>query len=150
VDVDLGWLVGRTLSDVERLGPRSWRFRFGPDAEVRSESPWRIIWGGGIALSNVDDGQHFGLPAPLDAEDECRALVGGAVVLSAAIGDETRDIVIRFDSGARLEVVPLSSGYESWQLTGPCRLQIIAMGGGELVMWGPDAAHRTSLADGPS
>lgn len=140
MDVDLGWLVGRTLSEVERFGPYVWRFRFGPDAEVRSECPWRIIRGGGIALSNEDHGQQFGLPSPLDAEAECRALVGGAVVLSAEVRDETRDIVIRFRSGARLEVVPLSSGYESWQVAGPGGLQIVAMGGGELAVWGPDAA----------
>ena len=139
MDTDLGWLVGRTLSAAERLGPCVWRFRFGPDAEVRSECPWRVIRNGGIALSSEDHGHQYGLPAPVDAEAECRVLIGRAEVRSAEVRAESRDLVIGFGPGLRLELIPLSSGYESWQLAGPRRLQIVAMGGGELAVWGLDA-----------
>lgn len=138
MNCDLGWLVGRTLSEVERLGPCTWRFGFGPDAEVRAECPWRILRGG-IVLSNEDHGHRYGLPAPVDAEAECRTLIGGAAVRSVHVWAESRDLVIEFGPNLRLEFIPLSSGYESWHVGGPGRLRIIAMGGGELAIWGPDA-----------
>ena len=141
---DLGWLVGRTLTEVKGPECGSWRFEFGPDIEVRADCLWRVVRNGAVTLSSEDNGRQYGLPQPIDAEAECRALLGEAVVAAAAVHDETRDIVIRFDSGARLEVLPLSSGYESWQMGGPGRLLVIAQGGGNLAMWGPDAAPGTS------
>jgi hypothetical protein len=143
VDVDLGFLLGRTLSQVERLGSYAWRFRFGPDAEVRAESPWRIIRDGGIVLGSEDHGHQYGLPSPIDAQAECQALIGGTEVRSAEVRAVSRDLVVGFGPGVRLELVPLSSGYESWQVAGPRRLHIVAMGGGELAVWGPDAEPRS-------
>jgi hypothetical protein len=102
---------------------------------VRADCPWRVIRDGGIVLSSEDHGQQYGLPAPVDAEAECRRLIGGAVVAGAEVRDETRDFVIRFASGTRLELVPLSSGYESWQLGGPGGSLVIAQGGGQLAIW---------------
>ena len=79
------------------------------------------------------------MPAPIDAEAECRTLIGSVAVQSAEVRAESRDLILEFGKGLRLELVPLSSGYESWQVAGPRRLQIVAMGGGELAVWGPDA-----------
>ena len=132
-----GWLVGRTLTDLEHLGHGSWRFGFGPEAEVRVECPWRIVRDGGIRLSSEDNGHRYGLPQPVDAEADCRTAIGGSVVTAVAARDETRDLVIWFGGGARLEVVPLSSGYESWQAGGPGRSLVVAQGGGSLAVWGP-------------
>jgi len=146
VECDLGWLVGRTLAEVERLGRCVWRFRFGSDAEVRSECPWRIIRDGGIVLSSEDHGHQFGQPAPVDAEAECRVVIGGAMVRSVKVRSESRDLVVEFGPGLRLELVPLSSGYESWQVRGPRGLDITAIGGGELAVWSP-AAEPGAAAD---
>lgn len=136
MDFDLGWLVGQTLTGVEDAGHGSWRFHFG-DAEVRADCPWRVVRDGGIALSSEDHGHQYGLPQPVDAGAACRALLVGAVVSAAAIRAETRDIAVGFGPGTRLEVVPLSSGYESWQVSGPGRQVVVAQGGGNLVAWGP-------------
>jgi hypothetical protein len=86
---DLGWLVGRTLAEVNWTEQGSWQFGFGPDAGVRADCPWRVIRDGGIALSSEDHGHQYGLPAPVDAEAECRRLIGGAVVAAAEVRDET-------------------------------------------------------------
>jgi hypothetical protein len=145
---DLVWLVGRTLSEIDRLGHCIWRFTFGPDAELRSECPWRVIRNSRVVLSNEDHGHQFGLPGPINAETECRALIRGAAVLSASIRDESRDFVLAFGPKLRLELVPLSSGYESWQLFGPRDLHIVAMGGGNLAVWGPDAEQNAAADRG--
>ena len=135
---DLGWLVGHTLVGVDSLGHGRWRFGFGDGVEIRTDSPWRVVRDGGIVLSSEDHGRPYGLPQPIDAEAECRAKIGGAVVRAAEVRDETRDIVIAFESGARLEVIPLSSGYESWHLWGPGRRFTVAQGGGSLAVWDRD------------
>ena len=86
-------------------------------------------------MSSEDHGHQYGLPAPVDAEAECRRLICGAVVAAVEVRDETRDFVIRFASGTRLELVPRSSGYESWQLAGPGGSLVVAQGGGHLAIW---------------
>ena len=136
-DYDLGWLVGRTLATVESHGHGTWRFVFGDDARVHAGCPWRVVRDGGIVLSSEDHGHNYGLPAPVDAEAECRALIAGGMVRAAEIRADTRDIAIGFASGTRLEVIPLSAGYESWQVAGPGRRVVIAQGGGNLAVW-PD------------
>lgn len=136
MDVDFEWLVGKEVSTLEWLGHSMWLFRFGSDAEVRSECPWRIIQNGCIALSSVDHGHKYGLPAPIDAELESRKLIVNKVVNSAICRKDTRDFIFGFGSELRLELIPLSTGYESWQVYGPDGLHVIAMGGGELAVWG--------------
>jgi hypothetical protein len=115
---------------------------------VRADCPWRVIRDGGIVLSSEDHGQQYGLPAPVDAEAECRRLIGGAVVAAAEVRDETRDFVIRFASGTRLELVPLSSGYESWQLGGPGGSLVVSQGGGQLAIWNALNADPGAAKDG--
>jgi hypothetical protein len=147
VDCDLSWLTGRALVAAESLGRGTWRFAFGDGTEVRAECPWRVVQGGGIVLSSEDHGLRYGLPQPIDAAAECGALLGGAIVRSAEARDETRDIIIAFASGTRLEVVPLSSGYEGWQVVGPDGSLTVAQGGGNLSVWGAHA-EPGAAADG--
>jgi Family of unknown function (DUF6188) len=135
----LDWLIGRELTEIERQSHGLWRFRFGSEAAIRSECPWRLISAGKITLSNADDGQPFGRAVPIDAEAHCRALIGNTAICSAEVREESRDLVIGFGPGLRLEFLPLSSGYESWQVSGPGGLHIVAMGGGTLITWGRDS-----------
>ncbi|MFO0891170.1 MAG: DUF6188 family protein [Isosphaeraceae bacterium] len=142
MELDLSWLTSRRLTAVEHAGHGTWRFHFGDDAEVHSDSPWRLFRDGRIALSSEDHGHRYGLPGPIDAEAACVAEVGGAVVRSAEVRDESRDFVVTFESGVRLEIVPLSSGYESWKLGGPGGLFVVAQGGGDLAVWSRGIGNR--------
>ncbi|HEY2786464.1 MAG TPA: hypothetical protein VGJ05_15980 [Fimbriiglobus sp.] len=83
------WLVGRTLFEVERLDSCVWRFRFGPDAEVGSECPWRIIRDGGIALSSVDHGQQYVLLMPGLAWHLTRLPTGNQAAVLTATGRDS-------------------------------------------------------------
>ncbi len=132
---DVSWMVGRAISEVIFSAPESWRFRFGDAAEICTTSLWRVIVSGHIALSSADHGHQFGLPSPVDAEASCRSLVCGLAIQNAEVRDDTRDIVIVFESGGRLEIVPISSGYESWEVVAPDGSQTIAQGGGNLVVF---------------
>ena len=130
---DLGWLVGRSLAAVILLEGPSWCFRFGCEAEIRADSPWRLIRNGRMVLGSEDHGQWYGRLRPIDAADAWGTILGGAVVRSAEVREETRDIIIVFETGDRLEIIPLSSGFESWQIASPGGTVTFAQGGGDLV-----------------
>jgi hypothetical protein len=98
-------------------------------------APWRLVVAGHIALTSEDHRQQYGLPSPVDAEAQCRSMIVRLKIQSAEVREDTRDIVIVFESGERLEILPISSGYESWQMTAPDGTQTIAQGGGNLVAW---------------
>jgi hypothetical protein len=132
---DISWLIGRAVTEVVHTEPASWRFRFDDDSEIRPACPWRLIRSGSIALTSEDHGHVFGLGVPVDAAARCQALLGELKVRRAEVRDDTRDIVLDFDDGTRLEIVPLSSGYESWDIIEPSGRRTFAQGGGNLVTW---------------
>lgn len=134
-NLDISWMVGLAFDEVKFLAPSSWSFRFGEGLEIRADCVWRLVIGGHIALSSEDHGQQYGLPSPVDAEVQCRSLIVQVKIERAEVREDTRDIVIGFSSGSRLEILPISSGYESWQLAGPDGTLTIAQGGGNLVVW---------------
>ncbi len=131
--LDIQWMVGRAIDGISFSAPETWWFRFSGGGTVRTESAWRIIIAGHIARTSEDHGQQFGLPAPIDAEAEVRSLLCARRIEAAEVREDTGDIVLRFESGERLEIIPLSSGYESWEVAAPSGARTIAQGGGVLV-----------------
>jgi hypothetical protein len=129
--LDLLRIGGQELKEVT-LDHFTWIFRFGNGVELRVHCQWRLVVNGHISLTSEDHGQRFGLPDPIDSEAQCRSLLLGHRTGSVEIREDTKDIVIWFLSGARLDILPLSSGYENWQINTPGGVQIIAQGGGNL------------------
>ena len=128
-------LVGRKLSGVQKC-EYSWAFVFGDSATLTAECPWRILTNG-IAFTNRDHGQQFGLPAPLDGEREATRLLSNKVE-QACIREDTGDLLIQFAGGVSLEILNLSFGYEAWQLCSPGRhTLLVAQGGGNVVVFAP-------------
>jgi hypothetical protein len=132
---DVSWMLGLTFAEVNYLDAFSWSFRFAGGAEIRADCAWRLVIAGHIALTSEDHGQQYGLPSPVNAEAQCRSMIVRLKIQRAEVREDTRDIVIVFESGERLEILPISSGYESWQMTAPDGTQTIAQGGGNLVPW---------------
>ena len=85
-----------------------------------------------------DRERYVNCASPIDAAVTCRTMLGGAVIQMAEVRAGTRDIIIDFESGDRLEIIPLSSGFESWQIAAPGGTITIAQGGGNLVAWRAD------------
>jgi hypothetical protein len=111
-------------------------FGFGDSSAsgLRVECPWRIIVDERIAFTSSDDGYQFGLPAPLDGEEETRRLLGQKVIERVSIRSDTGDPSIAFSSNTVLEVLDMSSGYEGWEIGIP-GLSVIGTGGGELAVF---------------
>jgi hypothetical protein len=133
VDCDISWIVGQTLSEITFSEPHHWYFSFRKGGLIHAETAWRLIKAGSIKLTNEDHGQRFGLPAPVDAEVQLRSMLHDQTVSMAEIRSDTRDIILIFESGERLEVLPLSSGYECWHISTPGGVETHCQGGGNLI-----------------
>ena len=126
-DIDFTWMHGRGVLEVSFLEPSGWDFVVGPKLCIRAECPWRIIRDGRIALASVDHHQRFGLSAPIDAA------AAATVLLAVRLRGGTADLLIEFSGDVGLEIIPFSSGYESWQWTDPTGHAFFVQGGGNIV-----------------
>ena len=137
----LSWLVGSRLQSVRR-NDHDWLFTFDGPATLVVWCLWRLTDAGRVRLASEDDGQRFGLPAPVDAAGEAARCLAGAVVTAVDVRDGALDLELRFGTGHALQVIPTSAGYEAWTAVGPPpdRRQVVAVGGGELAFVGRPAA----------
>jgi len=94
-----------------------------------------LLQAGRVAISSEDHLQQYGLPAPLDAAAVASALLESRPITHVQVRDGTADLFLDFSGGIRLEIIPISSGYESWGVTTPSGFEVIAQGGGQLSGW---------------
>lgn len=100
--------------------------------------PWRIVTNGRIAFANGDDGQQFGLPAPVDGEAKANGLIASQSITSVSIDRQTADLVIHFGDAVRLDTFNNSCGYEGWHINLPPEndgMSVVALGGGEVAIY---------------
>jgi len=134
----LAWLAQHRLESVLHRG-YEWVFAFDNGAAVVVSCLWRLIEEGRIRFTSEDEGQQFGLPAPVDAAAELNRRITNATVEAVMLRDHTLDLELRFDTGHVLEVIPDSFGYESW-IAHDRDTQFIAVGGGKLTIYRGRAA----------
>lgn len=144
-------VAGRTCEIRRR--ENDWVFSFGSEDGCRlvTETLWRIIEGGRIALTSEDEGQKFGLPAPLDAQQAGSAHLLGRSVLALHLDPVTADLMIEFEREVRLDVITSSAGYENWQAHfqyNDDQITLIGGGGGALSYVSVAAGSDPSLAVG--
>lgn len=123
-------LLERPFSLVEKQ-EHVWVFQFSEAVTLTAECPWRILTSG-IAFSDSDDGQQFGLSSPLNVENALNLLLCGKTVTHVSTRESTADLSIAFSEHGTLELLNLSGGYEAWQLQTESLL-VVAQGGGKLV-----------------
>jgi hypothetical protein len=69
----------------------------------------------------------------VDAEARGNECIGGRSVRSVSVREGVLDLRVEFEGGHVLEVLPVSSGYEAWQVDRPADgSSVIAIGGGDL------------------
>jgi hypothetical protein len=129
-----GAFIGTHCTNIVRFAAESWRFEFNGRTTLDVRCPWRIIEKARIALGNADDGQQFGLPAPVDARQEALRLLSGRII-KVTIRESTADLVLELEGGTEFEVLNSSSGYEGWECSSKNGLLLVAQGGGELGFW---------------
>jgi hypothetical protein len=131
---NMKWLAGKRLqSFVHR--EHDWVATFDGKTTLVIACLWRLIENGRVRFTSQDEGQWFGLPAPVDAAAEVTSRIVGALIEAVELRDGTLDLEIRLSSGHALQIIPDSSGYEAWNLSGH-NSQFIAVGGGNLAIFG--------------
>ena len=135
--IDLSWMIGRRIIGVSFYEPEAWDFIFDPKCGIGVECLWRIVEDGKVVLTSEDRGHQFGLPAPVDASAKATTLLSEQSITAVQLREATTDIVIELTGGLRLEIIPTSSGYESWQLRDPFGFSYVAQGGGQICRWKP-------------
>jgi hypothetical protein len=127
---DMTWLVGLKVAEVGKKD-YTWFFTFDDHSTICTESPWRLITEEGIRVTSEDHGQKFGLPAPVDAADLSRRILGDSKINRTDVRDKTSDLVLNFSNHAVLEFLNLSSGFEAWRSVHGTQ-QVFCIGGGGL------------------
>jgi hypothetical protein len=123
------WLKGRTCTRVVGSSPSNLRFEFG-DGTLHAEGLWRVIEEGAVVLTSRDHGQWYGLPEPVDANQQASKRLQGQRVRDVALNEASADLVIVFEAGQRLELLTETSGFESWTFTAPGVHLVACCGGG--------------------
>jgi hypothetical protein len=115
-----------------------WQFTFGQSqASLNLHCPWRLLVGGAIAYGCDDHEQQFGLPERIDGVKRTEGLLSSSLVTRVSVREGCGDLEIAFDSGVRLEAFNNSAGYEGWTCSlwdGPV---VVALGGGNILVWQP-------------
>jgi hypothetical protein len=139
VDLDPRWLMAASLngSAVESVPnlevEGQWHFGF-TAGWLMVGCVWRAVSNGRIVLGSEDHRQQFGLPAPVDAVSRILALLAEKTVDSLQIDGLTSDLTIQFTGDVRIDIFNNSSGYEGWNYHGRNGLELVAQGGGRLLM----------------
>lgn len=128
-------MVGRIVREVAYFDFGMWRFLFEKLEFIQTGCLWRIVRDNGVILTSEDHGQQFGLPAPIDAGSKAMEELASATIRAVVLREATADLLIEFEKGLRLEIIPMSSGYEAWEVNGPGRVCFVAQGGGQICSW---------------
>lgn len=134
--MDNAWieqLTGRDVEAVEQWEALPCVVRLSGGFLIQVESLWRLLSGGRLKLTSRDDGQQFGLPAPVQAIPALAAAIVGRRVAFVRVTEGTADLTISLGD-ITLEVIAESSGYEAWQVEGPQGTIAVGMGGGEVAV----------------
>ncbi len=129
---EFAWLIGHRFQSLTRR-EYDWVLALDNDTSIVIECLWRLIEAGRIRFTSEDEGQKFGLPAPVDAAAEVNHRLNGASVGAVELQEGILDLELQFSTGHRFQIIPNSSGYEAWNLSRPNSL-FIAVGGGELTI----------------
>ncbi len=111
-------LIDTNLESVEHFGVGGWQFQFANGVILNVHSVWRLLSGRQIEITSEDDGQKFGLTAPIDAAAQVIKLIGGNPVADVCVEAISADLTIVFSVPLRLEVINDSSGFEAWTIAG--------------------------------
>lgn len=135
MSIEFKWMIGRKTIKISFRKPESWDFNFAGGGSLSVNCPWRILKNGHIVVSNEDHMQQYGLLKSIEAGQVASELLGSNGIMDVQVREGTADLFLSFDHDIQLQVLPFSSGYESWQLNDLDGNSIIAQGGGNIVTW---------------
>jgi hypothetical protein len=113
-----------------------WQICFGQEKAILNvEGFWRLIVNERVAFACDDDGQKFGLPAPLNGTAWCNEALQHKQVVAFEFRANVSDLAVVFEDGSRLELFNSSCGYEGWSYHVKNGQTIRALGGGDVAIF---------------
>ncbi|RSV19360.1 hypothetical protein CA236_04855 [Sphingomonas sp. ABOLG] len=130
------YLVGRQCEISRR--ETDWVVNLLGGGSITLPVPWRIVADGRIEFANEDDGQKFGLPAPVDGEAKANELIGSRSITGVSVDSQTADLTVHYGIARRLDAFNNSCGYEGWHISLPAErggMSVVALGGGDVAIF---------------
>ena len=124
-------LIGNTAK-FSFLEPCTWTLQFNSGAELSNFSLCRIIKEKQLLACTTDQGEWFGLGEPYSAETEMNNLISNGVVSEVSHGSCGNDLVFSFNNGISIEILSISTGYETWEYRTQEGSLYVAMGSGNI------------------
>ncbi|WP_049630996.1 hypothetical protein [Cellvibrio sp. pealriver] len=129
--MELEKLIGKTAK-LSFLAPSTWTLAFGCGAEFSNFSICRISKEKQLLACTKDHDQWFGLKEPYDAEKEINNHISNGVITGASFGLSSNDIVLSMSTGIVIEILSISTGYETWEYRCAEGILYVASGAGNV------------------
>lgn len=113
-----------------------WEFHFS-NGICTVEYPSRLLNDKGIFISSKDHLQRYGHPEPINASVAINEILKGLRVKDVELSKKTLDLKIVFEKELVLELLRISTDYESWQINFSDGSSYLVSGYGELVSFPP-------------
>jgi hypothetical protein len=124
-------LIGNT-AQFSFLEPRTWKLEFSGGAEFSNFSLCRIVRAKKLLTCTTDHEQWFGLKEPYNAETEMNNLISNSIVTEASYGSSGNDVALSMSNGIIVEILSISTGYETWEYRSAEGVLYVATGSGEI------------------
>ena len=128
-------LVDNRLAAIEMIAPDIWDFQFA-GAHLNVSVPWRILDGESIRFGSCDHNHKFGLPEPVDGVAVTMKWLAQKRVENISFDSQSADLQVAFAGAFFLDIFNHSAGWEGWNLAADNGINVIAMGGGDIAIWG--------------
>jgi hypothetical protein len=130
-------LIFKTSQDFKQVTfdteTKSWRFIFKTDY-VSSSGLWGILKGKKIERVSLDNGQQFGLPKPINLENEVNELLKDKKLEAIIIKKDTSDLKLILTENLEIEIFISSSGYETYDFSFDSK-RYIGQGSGDIAIF---------------
>ena len=130
-------LIFKTSQDFKQVTfdteTESWRFKFKTDY-FNCSGLWRILKSKKIERVSLDNGQQFGLPNPINLENEVNELLKDKKLEAIIIKKDTSDLQLILTDNLEIEIFISSSGYETYDFSFDSK-RYIGQGSGDIAIF---------------
>lgn len=111
----------------------SWNFIFDDKIWAASSGFWRILVSNKISIVSSDHGHQFGLPRPLDLEEEIINLLSGKTLIQIEVDNDTADLTLLITDDIKIQIFISSTGYETHEFAIDNK-RYIGLGAGDIAI----------------
>jgi hypothetical protein len=112
----------------------SWYFVFEDNIAFSTQTIWRLLKNKNIQWVSLDNGQQFGLPAPVNLVEKLTSELTDKRLVEIKVKQDTADLLLSLSDNLEIEIFISSSGYESYNFSVD-KKNYIGMGSGDIAIF---------------